>query len=430
MVGIGYGWIAWSQNSEDEVTPTVKRSLWIASLHEVGRIFGPLFSAICLDNIGRKYTITICSFLFFITWLLMVFARSITLVCAFRILFGVTIGMNDVSSSIYLAENCSPKIRGIVGSFIPVSFYAGMFVECILAMHLSYTTVAVINTLFSFFAFLTFFQLKETPYFLLLKGRQEAAESNLMWLKGCNASKVDVVQELDKIRQNVQTEQLKKASIVKLFASPENYKAMVIVLVTHLLIMATGYRGINFHVSTYFQSSGTFTFNQFTILLGVIQLVAVCISPFIMERYNRRTMILISFLSMGLCHACTFVFFAVMRHKSIHSVYFPWLIFTSITFYSIVFVMIYPSVFIILGELLPMSVKVIGGCLAITVNSLACFATVRSFPIISYHYGIEYNFLLYFGACILGCVHTYGTLPETRGKSLIEIQRELKKRSS
>lgn len=73
-----------------------------------------------------------------------------------------------------------------------------------------------------------------------------------------------------------------------------------------------------------------------------------------------------------------------------------------------------------------MSVKAIGGCLAVVVNSLAGFATARLFPTIMFHYGIEYNFLLYFGACVLGFVHIYSTLPETRGKSLIEIQRELK----
>ncbi|KAK7573736.1 hypothetical protein V9T40_010927 [Parthenolecanium corni] len=427
MTGVGYGWIAPTlvnlQKAGSELQLNDEETSWMASLHEVTHAIGPIFSFMFLDRIGRKNCFIISSFLLFLTWLLTIFARSISLVYLTRLIFGFAISINELTSSIYLGENCSPSIRGIICSLLPLCHYAGVFVEFVVATYLPYSTVAIINTIFGFITVLTIFLLKETPYYLVMKGHFKGAEKTLTWLNGdiCeNESKI----EIEKIKENIQLEKVKKNSYLTLFSSPENYKTVVTVFIITMLWVLSGFNSINSYASTIFLSS-TLTANEFTILLGIVQFGAACISPFIVERYNRRTLLMISFLTMTLSQGATFILFRT-GFVSHHNVYFPWLLFASVALYSFTLALVYPAVFIIRGELLPLSVKAIGGFLTVSVDSLASFLTIRLFPIITQQYGIEFNFLLYCTASMLGCVYIYLALPETRGKSLIDIQKSIK----
>lgn len=422
MVGVEVGWLApmlVKLKNDDTLKPTDEDLSWIASLHDFARIFGTLFTAIFLDRIGRKYSIIICSILFFLVWLVSIFVRSISMICCFRILLGISNGISDVVSSIYLAENCSPQIRGVISSLYPLFFYIGLIVECILATYLSYKITAVINTSMCFLALSSCFFLKETPYFLAMKGRDETAEQNLMWLRGNDYPVSRIKEEMSKIQQHIQLEKAKKSSLVTLVTSPENYKSILIVVIFYILFMATGCTAIMAYASMILQSSIIFTANEYTIILNIFQLVSACISPFIMEKFNRRTMILYSVFLMGVSHMLTF---AIFSSKSIiGSGLFPWLLFASISLYLIPYSMSYPAVFIIRSELIPTSVRAVGGSLTIVVHSLIASVVVRIFSPITMFYGIEFNFLIYLVACTLTFVYAFLFLPETRGKPLEDI---------
>lgn len=427
MVGFVFGWVAPTLvklKNDDSLNPTDEDLSWIASLHEFGRIFGTLFTAIFLDKIGRKYTIVVCSVLFFLAWLVMIFARSIPLICGLRLLMGISNGISDVVSSIYLAENCSPHIRGLISSIYPLFFFFGIIVESTIATYLPLKMTALVNSSVALLALSGCFFLKETPYYLVMKGRDENAERNLTWLRG-NCPESRIKEELNKIKQNIQLEKAKKTSLLTLLTSPDNYKSILIVIIFYILLMITGFSAIFSYASMILQSSSVFTASEYTIFLGVFQLVAALISPFLVERYNRRTLILCSLFFMGVSHVCTL---ALYSNKSIiWSGYFPWLLFASVSLYVVFYSLSYPAAFIIRSELIPMSVRAVGGSLSIVMHALAAWVTVRIFSPITIFYGIEYNFLLYSIACILTFVYVFLFLPETRGKSLADIHLKAKK---
>lgn len=146
LIGIEIGWtapiIVKLKNGETGLVVTNEEISWIASLHDIGRIFGPLFSTLLLDNVGRKATVIICTLLFSILWLAVVFAHSVLIICLLRILLGAVQGLSEVASSIYIVENCAAHIRGIIGSFLPLCFFAAMIFQYSLAASVSYTTVS------------------------------------------------------------------------------------------------------------------------------------------------------------------------------------------------------------------------------------------------------------------------------------------------
>lgn len=423
MVGLMYGWVAPNivkLKNDDTLRPTLQEISWITSLHDVGRICGTLFPALFMDRIGRKYTIMIGTILFLSTWTATIFAHTVPLICLLRYSLGLAQGIHDVASSIYVSENCSAHVRGIIGSLVPLCMNIGQIVEYTLATYLSYKMTNVVNACIALSAITSSFFLKETPYFLVMKGRDSAAEKNLKWLRGKSISKTDIEEELNKIQQNMQSEKLKKTSLKKLFLTPENYKSILIVVILYSLNVVTGKSVLVLYASIIYQSSAIFSASEFVIAMGAFQLLATVIAPFIIERWNRRILILSSLLIMALCHVCTIIL--LRMDPAIWRGYYPWLIFASITSYLTVYALAFPIVFMIRSELLPMSVRAIGGAVSIVGNSLTSFLVIRLFLPITAAYGMECNFILYLIACILTFIFVYCIMPETRGKELSDVK--------
>lgn len=427
LVGIMIGWMApviiKLQKGEFDAIPTDEEISWLVSLHDIGRALGPIFSAFFLDRIGRKLTSIICSFLFVIAWIVVMFVESISIICLLRIPLGVVQGVAEVTASIYVAENCTPYMRGIIGSMLPLSFFAGVIFEYVVAAFSSYRTLALVNAVISIISLLTTFFLKETPYFLVMRGRIEEAEENLLWLRGGKAFKNEVKLELDKIQQNIQSSKLQKTSIAELFTNKSNVKIMLMIFIVHTFLVMTGCAAINAYVSSLLQSSAVLTSDEYTIIYGIFIFIGACISPFIIEKFNRRTLLLTALLIMGLAQGSTALLYILELNSS---KYFPWLIFTTITTYAFTFAVNFPMMFILRSELLPTNVRAMGGSLGIMIDSLIAFGTSWSFMPVAVIYGIQYDFLVYFSSSIVGLIFIFLSMPETRGKSLVDIETTLK----
>lgn len=403
--------------NDTDLRPTDEDLSWIASLHDMGRTCGTLFPAILLDKIGRMYTIVICSAIFFLTWLATIFANSVPLICLLRFSLGLAQGLQDVTSTIYIAENCSPHLRAIIGSVGFLIGNVGQILEYTIAAYVSYQMNNVVITCIALSAFSVSFFLKETPYWLVVKGQDAAAERNLVWLRGNSVSDSEVKQELVKIQEYIQSEKLKKTSVMTLLTDEQNYKSIISVIILYTLYVATGKTAIVAYASMIYQPSAIFSVNQFTIFLGAFLLLAAIISPFIVERWDRRILILTSLLIMATCHICTILLYWIHPRWDAY----PWLLFASTTSYVTLYAMTYPAVFMTRSELLPMSVRAVGGSASILTSSLISFAVIRSFSPLTV-YSIQYNFVLYLSACILTFIFVYLILPETRGKSLTDIK--------
>lgn len=427
MIGNEIGWLApvinRLENGELDLWPTDEELSWIASLHDIGRIFGPLFSAIFLDQIGRKKTVILCSFLFINAWIMVVFANSVAVICASRIILGIVQGLSEVTSSIYVAENCTPHIRGILGSILPLCFFGGIIFEYVVASHASSRTMSLVNITIAIISLMTCCLLKETPYFLVMKERHEEAERNLLWLRGGDDHKNEVKLELDQIQQNIRSEKLKRTSVIGLLTNSENMRAMVIIGITSALVVLTGISAINAYIMSMIQSFTILGVDELTIY-GIFQFMGACISTILMERFNRRTLLLIAVLFMSLCQGVNYILYALKLDSSF--VHFSWLLFVTITLYSVFYTACDAVSFLIRSEALPTSVRAVGGSLSIIVDSIFAFTAARLYSPISTMFGIQYNFLFYFICGISGFIYIYMMLPETRGKSLTNIRISVK----
>lgn len=299
-----------------------------------------------------------------------------------------------------------------------------MLMEFILSAHLSYKSVIIINLILSFLGLVSTYFLEETPHFFIIREKFEDAGITLKWLKGTPLWN-DVQDEFQTIKNNVAEEKSKK-SIQQLLSAPANYKSLIIGFMLNMLAMSTGYAAIVAFSSLIFVPSASLTSNAFTIIYGINQLIAVCISVFVIERFNRRNLVLISFSAFAIIHTVIAALYYYSDGIS-SSQFYPWLVFLSVSIYGSIFTFVYPVIYIIRGELFPQSVKAIGNCIAVMAHSATSFISAKMFLVIAFHYGLYVNFLLFSIISILAFVYTYFFLPETRGKTLIDIQKLFEK---
>ncbi|XP_065221964.1 facilitated trehalose transporter Tret1-like isoform X1 [Planococcus citri] len=427
--GMGTGWISPTLNAlksaDSTSSMTIAEFSWIASIDQFGRIVGCILAAIFLDMVGRKPILISSALTFCLTWIILMFTKSVYMICVVRVLFGVALGLESGTNSVYIGENLSPRVRGFFGTISLALYDIGMFMEVVIATYFSFRTTAIINFFIQFIFFSASYWVRETAPFLLMKGDEKKALENFMWLKGVTEPD-HVKNEFEQIKLHVQAEKAKKASIRKIITSRANYRSVVILVMIYILGGMTGYVTIMAYGSIIFPSSEIMSSNAFTILFAAIQIVTTISSSFFVDNLNRRSFIVVSFSLAGLINSCT-AFLYYMQHDLFESTVAAWLIFLSVTLYSIVYQFVYPALFLIRSELFPLSVRAVGTSFCRIGISITSFAMIKMFLHIYSNYGIHYNFLIFSLSSWMLVAFVYFTLPETRNRTLIEIQEALEK---
>lgn len=430
-LGLGSGWIAPTlkllrTSAVGNLVLTMEECSWIASLDHFGKIFGAILAAIFLDITGRKNLLMYCALLFFLQWVLILFGNSAMVLYIARIAFGVAFGINDGTNSVYLGENSSPLIRGIFGAVAISLNFLGLMAEIALGTYASYRTTAAVNTAITFLCVLSVFWMKEPVQYLIMRGKYQKAEKNFLWLRGVTDVS-QVKSEFEKITQNVHSESTKKSSIRTVLTSRANYKSVTIMFVIYALAASTGYYPIISFASLFFTETNILTADELTILIGVFQFVIISSTSIIVDRFPRRTIIMVSFSCIALVHAGTALIYYV-HHNIVPVPYFPWLIFIGVSLFVGLHAFVYPAIFLIRSELFPLSIKAIGGCISVVGYAALSFLTTKMFLYIYQFYGFYLNFLIFSAISLLLVLYVYWVLPETRNKSLVEIQEDLERK--
>jgi SP family facilitated glucose transporter-like MFS transporter 8 len=317
-----------------------------------------------------------------------------------------------------------PLVLHVVGCMLFIIFFAGYFSELVLATYLTYQDTILVNGVISACAYTTLYFCTETPPFLIMRKRYADAEKTLQWLRA-GLGPNELKGELAKLKLNVLEEKEKRKSLKTLFTSTANAKGLCLVLGMHLIFTATGNSAINPHATLVFSPSETLTSNHFAMLYALGNFVCACVAPFVVSKINRRTLFMICFSVIALSHVSTFsLFHSRSWHHEMpcHS----WLVYASVAIFGAARTMYLPAVFVLRGELLPLSIRAIGGSMATLTTAITGFSTSKMFLPIATYLGMEVNFLGYATMAVLMVFMVYFFLPETRGKSLDEIQNELK----
>ncbi|MCC6123328.1 MAG: sugar porter family MFS transporter [Pirellulales bacterium] len=409
---------------------------WANSCALLGCLAGALVSGGLSDKFGRKKLLLVAAFLFASSSALTGWAPTFSWFVVWRMLGGVAIGMTSNVAPVYIAEVSPAPLRGRFVSIYQLSifigFVAGQIINWLIAekmpdnataefVRLSwngqygwrwmFTAVSAPSLVFLFAGMI----LPESPRWLVKNGMRERALRTLRSLCG-DAQAAD---QLDDIQQTIGAEEVQRVRFSDLL-EPKMRKILLIGVFLAVLQQWSGMNVLFNYAEEVYRAAGyglnDILFN--IVITGTTCLVVNCVAIGTVDRFGRRILMLIGCAGIGLCHA----FLGACYLLGIQGVPVLAITLTAIGFYGM---SLAPIAWVLISEIFPNRIR--GAAVSVAASSLwiACFILTYTFPLLKAFLGISGTFWLYGGICFLGFVVVYRRVPETKGKTLEQIEREL-----
>ena len=390
-----------SEKSEFPVTET--QGAWIASLVNVGMIFGYIINALIIDKIGRKKTLLVLSIPQITACISIVLARNWVVLYISRIIIGIGYGGGLCATNTYLGEIGSQNNRGIFLSLIKLSLNFGIFFVMFLGAYLTYNTMNLVLLSLPLIFIVSFPFMPDSFHFLERKG-----ETLYNW------------------NDNEKNE----SRLKNLFCVTKNRKALIIVCLIFATENLSGHGAVMAYTQEIFDySPSSISAEYATLIFGGAKIIATLFSTQIIERVDRKVLFLGSGILATMAQLISAIFFLMKFNFKVDVSSVSWVPIFAITTYEFVGNIGIGSMgFVYSGELFSPDVRGLGTTFTYIVFDGISFLVKLQFYAVVHTIGISGTFFLFSALCIIGTGIVFYIAPETRGKSLEEIQKILETR--
>lgn len=381
---------------------------------------GCIISGWSMEYFGRKKTLRLCTIIFFIGWILIYLSKTISSLLVGRLITGFSVGYLGPTGSCYISEISTPKYRGFFLAGISLGIATGLLVAHLLGTFLDWRTVALIICAGPIIVFFIMIPVPESHVWLLSKGKFREARLALEWY-----SDRDAIIIIDEYEQ--QTKRTHKKWSCKIFTQKDFIKP---VMIMNLFFVTAQFSGNNVVV---FYSVGVMqktvpTLNEYASMLIIdgIRFVMSVIACILTRRYKTRVLTFVSAAGTiaSLFLLATFVYLSDLYPTNTWFTTVPLAFFISyIVFMSIGIV---PLPWSLSGELLPPQNKGVGGGISTALNFIAFFVAIKTGPDLFAQFGTAGTFTIYATITSIFSMILYMVLPETKNKTLEEIQSSFK----
>ncbi len=415
-----------------ELTDALKG--WFTSSALIGCILGALIAGWSGDRLGRKPCLIFAALLFFISALGSAIPPNFSVLIPARWIGGVGVGMASVLGPIYITEFCPPKIRGRLVALYQLSIVIGILAAYFSnwslqlfatnfpetfggAGFLHWTLVAEVwrgmfgaemipAALFFFLLFLV----PESPRWLIKAGRTDEGFAILRRIAGTATAQ----QELDEIRQGLAQE---RGSFAELF-EPGFRKALLVGVGLSFFGQLTGVNVIVYYGPTILKEAG-FAFDNalgFQVLLGVINLVFTVAAILTIDSLGRRPLLvggmgMVTLMLLG----TAFLFATGVKGIPIVILLGLYIAFLAFSICGVIWVLT--------PEIFPNRIRGQGASISTFTNWSMNAAAAGIFPWYVAQYGMGAGFFTFAAICLVATAFFFLLVPETKGRSLEEIER-------
>ncbi|XP_060533153.1 facilitated trehalose transporter Tret1-2 homolog isoform X2 [Cylas formicarius] len=427
---IGYSAVLLPQiepQTNGTITATVDQASWIASLAALPQSVAALLGGYLIEKFGRKTTHVITSLPNFAGWIVIYTAYNVEMLMAGRFITGFCAGVLAPATGVYIGETAEPKYRGFLLGGISLSISGGLLVCHVLGTFLHWQTTALICSLVPLLACVIMLLAPESPAWLAKKGKTEKAEKSFRWFRGeSDEAEKELAVMLTRQNQTDDPHSPKDlASKFKVLLRPECLKPLGIVIVFFILSQWAGPNAINYYSVTIMKQTLGDGVDEYlaTIIIDVIRVIVSVVGCVVMRKYKRRPLAMVSgfgtFLSLFLLSGFTYGSKVDLEHSQILSYVSVAAVVAYIVFITVGFVAMQWS---LVGELLPLTGRSTASGVASFVAFFTTFTVVKVTPAMFNSLKPEGTFLLFGVMALLSTVFNYFCLPETKGKTLDEIE--------
>lgn len=416
--------------AEDSPIPiTLDEASWVASLMNLGRLLSAIPAAVSVYYLGSKKTLLLNGIPVILSWLSFVVADSVWWLYIGRLLAGFSIGITYGSFPLYLGEISNPAIRGALVTFASLGVAIGTFFGNVFGAYVSLAVFSYICLVPSVIAILIFMWVPESPHYLIGIGKMEEA---MKAISRYNPN-ADVEVEAKSIEDFVNaSKSISFMDKLREFNIPANRKAGIIIISLHMFAQLSGLNSVFFYMEIILTEAGLTVISPSTMVMitGVGGIFAGVAAVYLTDKLGRKMLWIGSTFGIALAKIALGTHFTLL-YNGFDPANLQWLVIPIILIYvMLVFIGIFPVPNTVLSELFAPNIKSIAACGASISLGVFSFISSRTYQPLLDATSEAVIFWIYATIAGFGMIFGILVLPETKGKSLQEIQNILHKKNS
>jgi len=412
---------------------------WGTSSALVGCMVGAGICILISDKLGRKRLLIFSGFLFSLSAVGTALADTFWWFNFFRIVGGIAMGIALNLSPLYIAELSPPEKRGKMVTINQLLIMIGVLLAQVINWQISLLDTqlaedagfemiasswsgqegwrwmfgAEVIPAFLFFT-LMFFVPESVPW--LIKNKEEVKAREILVKIGGTAYAADTIAE---VKTTLKEGNLDAVSFKQLL-QPRVVKLLGIGIFLALLQQWSGINVVIYYAADIFQAAG-YNLKQMMlniVVIGGVMVLSVFITLFTVDRFGRKKLLLIGTAAMAILYGLIGYNFYIDQGGDTIVL----LVLGNVMFYSFTLA---PLLWVVLSEIFPTRIRGAAISIGALAHWVGNFTLTYFFPAIQENLGWANNFWLYGSICAVGFVVIAIVLPETKGKSLEQIEREL-----
>lgn len=395
---------------------------WVASIFGIGAIFGGFATAYLGSKFGRRQALVMMAVPDIIGWILIASSQNLPMMLIGRFLSGFCAAGYSPSIQIYIAEIAQPQHRGWLAGITPPCLAFGALISYAMGAMVSWHYVAIFGAFIPLAMLPGLFFLHDSPYWYLQNANEKKA---LQVMENFRSKSSNCLGELLAISDSLQTtadEFTLKESLANL--TRRQYRRPFLILNFLFILMTfSGNFAITFYAVDIFRNVSQINEYLSAVIIGIIKFAGALLYIPAIKYVSRRILICGSAFVMGISMAIMGL--AMYSHETglLHMDNFTWLPLLCVTIYMIADPVGLGSVpFLYIGEFFPTEMRSLLSGVTVGLANLELFIVVKTFPNLTQTMGDSGTFWLYAGSCFVTILFTLVWIPETKGRSLQDIE--------
>ena len=401
----------------------------------IGCLIGAMVCGTLADRIGRKKLLIVSALVFFFSAIATGIANDFAVFLLARFFGGIGIGIASGLSPMYIAEVAPTKIRGKLVSLNQLTIVLGILAAQIInwliadpipesygAMEIAQSWNGQMAWRWMFWAaafpavafFILATMIPESPRWLAMKGKDDAAFAVLSKIGGADYA----YEELQAVKE-ANSRETGQAGLKTLFSKPYR-KVLLIGVVVAFFQQWSGTNVIFNYAQEIFQSAGysigDVLFN--IVVTGIANVLFTFVAIFTVDKWGRRSLMKLG--AGGLCGI--YLILGICYYFQITGVFMIVLVVAAIACYAMT---LGPVTWVLLAEIFPNRVRAVAVATSTFALWVGSSTLTYTFPLLNVSLGSYGTFWIYSAVCLAGFLFVSFILPETKGKSLEELEDEL-----
>ncbi|KYN02230.1 Facilitated trehalose transporter Tret1 [Cyphomyrmex costatus] len=431
-IGLANGWTSpylaqlTDENALFHVTD--EEGSWIASLLPLGRLLGAVIGPLILECIGSKMSILSTGLPMIVSWICIIFATSPTWLYVSRILSGTAMGMIVSSYPLYIGEISAPSIRGALVCLIMNGFPLGIFFGSMMGPNMSMMYFSIISLVMMLCYMIIFPFLPQSPYYYVRHNDTKRAEQAIRWYY----RKPDIKNEIEAVELFVKsTRTMNMRERLEQIKEPKNRRSFIMMILLFMFMQMSGLNTIVFYTEIIVKKGKVTSIMPSTVvvIISAVSIIIGWMGIYAIDRCGRRILLAISSFSVMVGTALLGLHFYLLDYG-----YDPgdleWLIILSLLLFMTMYFGLIPVPTTILSEIFPSDLKSLAGFFGSITSAAFAFVASKTYQPLVNLISEKFVFWIYAVIMMMSLVYALTMVPETKGKTLQEIQDMMTARSA